>query len=65
MKCKWDTKWHECNTVAAQTTQAPHECYKNNTCVTQVKNFDFGNGTKENIILQPYIYCMANERLQD
>ena len=32
--------------------------------VTQVKNFDFDNGTSENIFLHLYISYMANERLQ-
>ena len=40
-----------------------HECYKNNTSVTRVKNFDFDNGTSKNIFSQPYIYYMASERL--
>ena len=29
-----------------------------------MKNFDFDNDTSKNIFSQPYIYCMASERLQ-
>ena len=41
-----------------------HECYTNNTNPTRVKNFDFDNGTSENIFSHPYISYTANERLQ-
>ena len=32
--------------------------------VTWINNFDFDNGTSENIFPHPYIYYMASERLQ-
>ena len=31
---------------------------------TRMKNFDFDNGTSENIFSHPYIICKANERLE-
>ena len=40
------------------------ECCTNDTSVTQVKNFDFDNDTSKNIFSHPYIYYVANERLQ-
>ena len=36
----------------------------NDTSATQVKNFDFGNDTSENIFSHPCISYIANERLQ-
>ena len=36
----------------------------NDTSATRVKNFDFDTGTSKNIFLHPYIYYMANDRLQ-
>ena len=41
-----------------------HECYTNDTSVTQKKNFDFDNGTSENIFLHPYNNNIANEKSQ-
>ena len=38
--------------------------YTNNSRATRVKNFDFDSDTSKNILLHPYIYYMANERLQ-
>ena len=37
----------------------------NQTRATQVKNFDFDNGTSENIFLQPYVNSIAVERLRE
>ena len=53
---------HECN---ASATRAGRECYMNHTRATQVKNFDFDNGTSENIILHPYVNYIAVERLRE
>ena len=52
------------NTSATGSTRVRHECYTNDTSVTRVKNFDFDNGTSENILSQPYISYIGNERLQ-
>ena len=41
-----------------------HDYYINTTSATRVKNFDFDNGTSENIFSHPYIIYIANERLQ-
>ena len=41
-----------------------HECYTNDTSVTQVKKLDFDNDTSENIFSHLYIYYMESERLQ-
>ena len=53
------------DTSATRTTRVPHQCYTNDTSATQVKNFDFDNGTGKNIFSHPYIYYMASERLQE
>ena len=42
-----------------------HECDTSHTSETRVKNFDFDSGTSKNIFLNPYIYYMASERLQE
>ena len=58
---------HKSNTNKTSETRATrvrHECYANNTSATRVKNFDFDSDTSKNILLNPYIYCMATERLQ-
>ena len=34
---------HKSDTSATQTARVRHECYKNYTSVTRVKNFDFDN----------------------
>ena len=49
---------HECDTSDAMR----HKCYTNDTSPARVKNFD--NYTIKNIFSHPYIYHMANERLQ-
>ena len=41
-----------------------HECDTNGTSATQVKNFDFDNGTSKIIFSLSYINYMANERPQ-
>ena len=41
-----------------------HECDTSATRTTRVKNFDFDNGTNENIFSHPYIYYIVSERLQ-
>ena len=51
-------------TSATQTTLVRHDCYANNTSATRVTNFDFGNDTSENIVSNPYISYIANEKLQ-
>ena len=69
---------HECNTSVTlvtrvrheqhewdtSATHARHECYTNNTSATRLEDFDFDNDTGKNIFPHPYIYYMANERLQ-
>ena len=45
-------------------TQVQHGCNTNDTSATRVENFDFNNGTSENIFSHPYISYMTNERLQ-
>ena len=50
---------HEDDISASQTTRV-HKC---DTTAKQVKNFDFDNGTSENIFSHPCISYMANERL--
>ena len=55
---------HKCDTSATRTTRLRHKCYTNETSVTRVKQFDFDSGTSKNILLHPYIYYMANDRLQ-
>ena len=52
------------DTSDTNATRVRHECYTNGTSATQVKNFDFGNDTSENIFSHPYISYMSNERLQ-
>ena len=52
------------DTSDTSATRVRHECYTNDTNATRVKNFDFDSDTSKNIFLQPYIYYMANERLQ-
>ena len=42
--------------TATRTTRVQHECYKDDTSATQVRNFDFDNDTST---------YMANERLQE
>ena len=41
-----------------------HQCYTNDASAIRVKNFDFDSYTSKNLFLHPYIYYMANERLQ-
>ena len=55
---------HKYNTSARCTTRVQDECYRNNTSVTWVNNFDFDNDTSNNIFSHPYIYYTASERLQ-
>ena len=55
---------HKCDTNATRTTIGRHKCYTNDKTATQVKNFDFDNGTCKNIFSHPYINYMASERLQ-
>ena len=55
---------HKCDTNATQTARVRHKCYTNDTSATRVKNFDFDSGTGKNIFSNPYIYYMANKRLQ-
>ena len=38
--------------------------YTSDKSATRVKNFDFDNGTSENIVSHPNISYMANEKLQ-
>ena len=38
--------------------------YTSDMSATRVKNFDFDNGTSENIFSHPNISYMANEKLQ-
>ena len=64
---------HECDTNETRATRGRHKCFTNDTSATrvhkcdttakQVKNFDFDNGTSENIFSHPCISYMANERL--
>ena len=70
---------HECDTSDMNTTRVQHErhecstsetlvqreCHTSDTTATRVKNFVFDNGTSENMSSHPYIYYMANERLQE
>ena len=59
---------YECDTSdtsATLITRARDECYTNDTSARRVKNFNFDNGTSKNIFPHPYIYYMANERLQE
>ena len=53
-------KPHECDTNNTSTTK----CDTSATLTTRVKIFDFDNDTSKNILLHPYIYYMASERLQ-
>ena len=48
---------HECDTNATLATRVRHECYTNDTSKKQVKKFEKFS--------QPYIYCVAGERLQE
>ena len=54
MQHEWDTS----------TTRAVHEQHECDTSAARLKNFDFDNGTSENIFSQHFISYMANERLQ-
>ena len=54
MQHEWDTS----------TTRAVHEQHECDTSAARLKNFDFDNGTIENIFSQHFISYMANERLQ-
>ena len=45
-------------------TSARHERHECSTSTTRGKNFDFDNGTSENIFPHPYISYKANEKLQ-
>ena len=59
---------HECDTSHTSETRATrvrHQCYTSDTSATRVKNFDFDSGTSKNIFLNPYIYYMASEGLQE
>ena len=56
-------KQHECGTSEIRATQVWHECYKNDTSATRVKNFGFDKGMCENIFSNFYVSYMANERL--
>ena len=56
------------DTSATWATRMQHECDTsdtNDTSATQVKIFDFDNGTAKNIFSQPHIYYIASERLQE
>ena len=61
------TKWvrHERHEMSeTRATQVRHERYTNDASVKRAKNFDFDNGTSENIFLHHYISYIADERLQ-
>ena len=54
-------EWDKSNTSKSQVW---HECYKNDTSLTRLKNFDLDNDTSKNIFSHPYVYYMASEVLQ-
>ena len=56
--------WHECYTSDTSATRVSRGCYTNNTSAKRVKFFEFYSDTSKNMFLHPYIYYMANERLQ-
>ena len=55
---------NEYDTSPTPTTRMPHECYTNDRSAKRVKKSDFDNDTSGNIFSHPYVYYMANERLQ-
>ena len=53
---------HECNTSATRRTRVQKENFSLSKAT--VKNFVFDNDTSKSIFSHPYIYYMANKRLQ-